>query len=108
MQPRAVFCGFKPRNSYDRLLRMGEIWVVEEWRRKLALMAQKCGVFGVGNLVGGKFECIHPDAVDRTLVVLAGVRSHEEQSCGDGNHLRIRLCKRGFGESGHRGLVRLA
>lgn len=100
-QPGAVVGRCEPGDTDDRLLRMREVGVTKERRRKLGLMVQENVVFGIRNLMGRELKGIDPDAVDGALIVLAGGGAHEENASGDGNHLSIKVWERGLGECEH-------
>src|ERR1700730_1160001 len=72
-QPIAVSDSVEPRNSGDRLLRMIEVGIAPKWRCQRGHRPQKGFVFGVGDLRGRQPEAVHPNTMNWTLAVLAGI-----------------------------------
>src|SRR5579862_2383690 len=99
-QPFAVCNRVEPRWGDNRLLRMGEIWIVPVERLAMAGSGQEFCVAGIGYLAGGEFEGVDPDAMGGAFVVLArlvGVAAHEEPAFGDANHWGFGTKVRNFG-----------
>jgi len=84
-QPLAISRGVSPRNAGDWLARIIEMRIVaKRWRLELR-------VFGVCHLACADLECVDPNSMKRTLVVLAVFRTHHEPCTRDGDHARTTL-----------------
>ena len=92
-EPLAIPNRFMPRYADDWLLRMIEIPVAPEWRRRRTSRAKKTRVVGVGHLVCAQQEFVDPDAMHGPLAiltvrVLAAFASHEEPARRNGDERR--------------------
>src|SRR5438876_179222 len=77
--------GVSPRNAGDWLARIIEMRIVaKRWRLELR-------VFDVRHLACADLECVDPNSMERTLVVLAVFRTHHEPCTRDGDHARTTL-----------------
>jgi hypothetical protein len=76
---------------------MVEIWIVPKRRRRSARCAEKARVFGVGDLRGREQKSVGPHAMNWTLAILAGRRTHQKPGRWDLDQRRFDGQERSFG-----------
>ena len=88
-EPLAIFHRLKPRNRDHRLFGMVEIRVLAKRRRRISRGAHEVSVRGIGYGARRQPEFVHPNAMNGTLVVLPGLRSHREPALGNRHEFRL-------------------
>jgi len=88
-QPLAIRQCVNPRRRDDGLLGMRENGIVPVKRFAVVRCGEELRVLRVGHLTCGQFECIHPNAMDGALIVLAGIAAHQEPALGDAHRARL-------------------
>ena len=78
-----------PRYGDDRHLRMIETWIVPAQRLRRTHRGEEAGVLLVRDLVSGKLEGIHPDAMHWLFIVAPDFAAHPEPALWDMRHHRF-------------------
>jgi hypothetical protein len=73
----------------DGHLRVIEVWIVPAKRLRITHCSKKVGVLIVRDLVRGKFEGIHPDAMPRLFIIASDFAAHPEPTRWDAHHHRF-------------------